>query len=76
MLVPEGSKLYRSTADTVAAPATAISQGSIEASNVQPISELTLMMKVQREFQFVSQFIESEGTRQQNSIDKIVQQQS
>lgn len=75
-LVPEGGTLYRATAGTTAATQTKVSQGMVEASNVQPITELTKMIQTQREFQFVSQFVESEGQRQQSAIDKIIQQQS
>ena len=45
----------------------------VEGSNVQPIAELSRMIQNQREFQFVSQFVESEAQRQQNAIDKISQ---
>ena len=75
-LVPEGGKLYR--ADTTTAPVTQprLSQGMVEGSNVQPIAELSRMIQNQREFQFVSQFVESEAQRQQNAIDKIGQAES
>lgn len=73
-LVPEGGKLYRATT-TTAAPQPKVSQGVIESSNVQPIAELTRMMQTQRDFQFVSQFVESESQRQQAAIDKLVQTQ-
>lgn len=75
-LVPEGGKLYR--ADTTTTPATQskVSQGAVEGSNVQPIAELSRMIQNQRDFQFVSQFVESEAQRQQNAIDKISQIES
>lgn len=75
-LVPEGGTLYRATTGTTAAAQAKISQGMVEASNVQPIAELTMMIQTQREFQFVSQFVESESQRQQSAIDKIIQLQS
>lgn len=74
-LMPEGGKLYRAAAGTTPVALPKVSQGVVESSNVQPIIELTRMMQTEKEFQFVSQFIESEGQRQQSAIDKIVPQQ-
>ena len=74
-LVPEGGTLYRATGATTPAAQPKVSQGTVEASNVQPINELTQMIQTQRNFQFVSQFVESENQRQQSAIDKIVQPQ-
>ena len=75
-LFPEGGKLFRS--DTTPQPAAQpkIVQGSVEESNVQPITELTQMMQTERNFQFVSQFVQSESDRQQSTIDKITQMQT
>ena len=75
-LVPEGGTLYRATAGTTSTAQPKVTQGMIETSNVQPINELTHMIQTQRDFQFVSQFVESENQRQQSAIDKIVQQQA
>ena len=75
-LVPEGGKLYRTTGGTTPSVQPKVTQGVVESSNVQPINELTRMMQTEKEFQIVSQFIESEGQRQQSAIDKLVQQQS
>ena len=46
-------------------------QGAIESSNVQPITEMTRMMQMEREFQFMTQFVQSEGDRQQSAIDTL-----
>ena len=75
-LVPEGGTLYRATAGTTSAAQPKVTQGMVETSNVQPINELTHMIQTQRDFGFVSQFVESENQRQQSAIDKIVQQQA
>lgn len=75
-LVPEGGKLLRATGTTTAMTQPKVTQGMIETSNVQPISELTRMIQTQRDFQFVTQFVESEGQRQQSAIDKIGQASS
>ena len=73
---PAGGALYRTDGGTTALAQPKITQGATETSNVQPMTELTQMMRTQREFQFVSQFVESESQRQQSAIDKIDQLQS
>nr|WP_321984398.1 flagellar basal-body rod protein FlgF [uncultured Lichenicoccus sp.] len=75
-LTAEGGKLFKSNATPQPVAQPKIVQGAIEGSNVQPISELTTMMQTERDFQFVTQFVQSENERQQNSIDKITQTQS
>ncbi|MFT9096456.1 MAG: flagellar basal body rod C-terminal domain-containing protein [Gluconobacter cerinus] len=45
----------------------------MEGSNVQMMTEVTKMMEIQRNFQFMAQFVDAEATRQKNAIDKIVQ---
>jgi len=67
----EGSRLFRDGAGTTPVAAPKIVQGAVEDSNVQPVSELVRMIDTQRDFQFVSQFVEAEGQRRQNAIDKI-----
>ena len=73
----EGSRLFDASATTTA-PATAatITQGSLEESNIQPTMEVTRMMTQLREFQFVTQFVQSESDRQTSAIDKILQKRS
>ena len=72
-MFPEGAKLYRDEAPSHQATRPQVVQGAVEESNVQPISELTQMMQTEREFQFVTQFVQSESDRQQNTIDKMTQ---
>jgi flagellar basal-body rod protein FlgF len=74
-LSSEGGKLFRSGAPTRPTALPKVVQGAVEESNVQPITELTQMMQTQRDFQFVTQFVQSESERQQSAIDKIAQQQ-
>src|SRR5439155_142825 len=69
-LQAEGAHLFATDAPTAAVAAPRISQGTIEESNVQPSMELNRMMNELREFQFTSQFIQSEADRQQSAIDK------
>ena len=68
----EGSRLFNADGPTKPVAVPRISQGSLEASNVQPTVELNRMMNELREFQFTSQFIQSEADRGQAAIDKIM----
>jgi flagellar basal-body rod protein FlgF len=68
----EGSTNFISDGPTSPVASPGVVQGAIEGSNVQPVMEVTRMMNDVRQFQFVSQFIQAEGERQQNAIDKIL----
>ena len=74
-LIPEGGALFRCDAKTTPADRPQIVQGAVEESNVQSISELTRMMQVEREFQFITQFVQSESDRQTSTIEKVTQNQ-
>lgn len=69
----EGGRLLLANTPTTPVKAPQIVQGAVEASNVQPILELTRMMAGLRSFEFTSQFVQSEGERQQAAIDKLTQ---
>lgn len=69
----EGGRLLASDSPTSQMTAPQITQGALEESNVQPTLEITHMMNDMREFQFTSQFVQSEADRQQSAIDKITQ---
>ena len=71
----EGGTLFRADAPTAPVAAPALVQGAVEDSNVQPVLEMTRMMDNSRQFQFVTQFIQAEGDRQQSAIDKLLSQQ-
>lgn len=72
-LKDEGGRLLNaSDTSTAKTPASRVLQGAIEESSVKPTVEVTRMMTELREFQFVTQFIQGEGDRQQAAIDKIL----
>jgi flagellar basal-body rod protein FlgF len=75
LLTAEGNTLFRSDSQTTPVTSPGIVQGSMEDSNVQPVLEMTRMMDGLRQFQFVTQFIQAEGDRQQSAIDKLLAQQ-
>ena len=70
-LVAEGSRLFRADTPVTAVSSPSVTQGAVEDSNVQPVSELVRMMAAERDFQFMTQYVEAEGQRQQTAIDKI-----
>lgn len=70
-MTAEGGTLFAAAAPTSPLAAPQLLQGAVEDSNVQPIRELTHMMQMMREFQFATQMVEAENTRQTDAIDKI-----
>jgi len=72
----EGATNFISDAPTAPTASPGIVQGAVEQSNVQPVIEVTRMMNDVRQFQFVTQLVQAEGDRQQNTIDKLLPQGS
>jgi flagellar basal-body rod protein FlgF len=70
-MTAEGGRLFRADTPTTPVPQPKIMQGAVEDSNVQPIGEIVRMISTERDFQFVTQFVEAEGQRRQSAIDKI-----
>jgi flagellar basal-body rod protein FlgF len=71
-LQAEGATDFVSGSTTTPVTSPGIVQGAIESSNVQPVLEVTRMMDIERQFQFVTQFVQAEGDRQQQTIDKLL----
>jgi flagellar basal-body rod protein FlgF len=72
-LQAEGATTFLSSSPTTPVTAPGLVQGAVEESNVQPMQEMARMMNDLRQFQFVSEMVESEGQRQQSAIDKLTQ---
>jgi flagellar basal-body rod protein FlgF len=70
-MLAEGGRLFNPGGATAPVTRPKLVQGTVEDSNVQPISELVRMMDTERNFQFDTQFVELEGQRHQTAIDKI-----
>jgi flagellar basal-body rod protein FlgF len=70
-ITAEGSRLFRADVPTAQVAKPKIVQGAVEDSNVQPITEVTRMITTERDFQFVTQYVQAEGQRKQNAINKI-----
>lgn len=71
-LQAEGATNFVSDSPTTPMTAPGIVQGAVEGSNVQPVLEVTRMMDDVRQFQFVTQLVQAEGDRQQQTIDKLL----
>jgi flagellar basal-body rod protein FlgF len=70
-LVAEGNRLFRADTPVTQSTKPGMVQGAVEGSNVEPVGELVRMMTSERDFQFVTQYVEAESQREQNAIDKI-----
>lgn len=71
-LRPEGEVLFAADTPPRAAETPRVVQGMVEESNVEPVMEMTRLMAEVREFQFITQFVEREGERQTNMIDRLL----
>ena len=70
-ITAEGGRLFRADVPTTPVQKPKVLQGAVEDSNVQPMAEITRMIATERDFQFVTQFVEAEGQRRQTAIDKL-----
>jgi flagellar basal-body rod protein FlgF len=70
-LVPAANGLYVTDAQPQPAADTAVLQGMVEESNVQPIVEMTRLMQVARSFAFSKEMVDGEHDRLKNAIDKL-----
>jgi flagellar basal-body rod protein FlgF len=70
-LVPASGGLYVTQATPVPAPDTAIMQGMVEESNVQPVVEMTRMMSVAQDFAAANNLVQAESDREKSAIDKL-----
>ncbi len=66
--------LYKSDREPADAEKSSVIQGMIEGSNVQPILEISEMMRAMRSFQSAGKFIESEHERQRRAIDRLTRE--
>ncbi len=69
---PAGNGLYKTEQPAQPATETAVLQGKIEGSNVQPVLEMTRMIEVMREYQAVQNMMNNEQDRQRNGIQRML----
>lgn len=70
-LQPIGAGLYQTTEPAVTDTETKIRQGALEGSNVQPITEMSLMIDVQRAYETVAGLMKDQSQQEQDMISKL-----
>ncbi|MTI10597.1 flagellar basal-body rod protein FlgF [Curvivirga aplysinae] len=65
--------LYATGQDPIASEGYNITQGMLEESNVQPILEITRMMRVHREYASMQKFTQAEDDRVKKAIERLGQ---
>ena len=70
-LVREGNLLFHADAGFQPAPETKVMQGFLEASNVDPISQMARLIEVQRAYEMGQSFLDSESERVKSSIQSL-----
>jgi flagellar basal-body rod protein FlgF len=71
VLDPVAGGLFVTDATPTPSTGTMVRQGMIEDSNVQPIIEMTRMMKISQYFGFAKDFGDNESDRAKNAIDRL-----
>jgi flagellar basal-body rod protein FlgF len=72
-LKKEGASLYSTDQEPKAVENPVIHQGAVEASNVQPVLEISHMIQVMRAYQATANLTQSQEDLMRNAIDKISQ---
>jgi len=70
-LKAEGAGLYSTSQVSAPAEDSSVMEGALEQSNVQPITEMTQMIKIMRTYEQTSNLIGQENTRLTDAIDKL-----
>lgn len=71
-LVREGGVLFRADSGFEPAENTRVLQGFVEASNVDPITQLARMIEVQRAYEMGQSFLDSEDERVRRAMDAMM----
>lgn len=66
-----GDSLYDSAAEPVPADNFTVLQGMVEASNVEPLMEMTRMIEISRRYQSVARMLEDQQSMQSKSINRL-----
>jgi len=70
-VIPAGYGMFTTTQTPTPVTGNAIVQGSIEESNVKPISEMTSMITIQRAYEQATNLISQENSRLSDAIQKL-----
>lgn len=66
-----GDSLYESAVEPVPAENFSLLQGMVEASNVEPLMEMTRMIEISRRYQSVAKILEDQQNMQGKSINRL-----
>jgi len=72
-LEPAGHNAYTCPESGVEPKNTTVSQGFIEGSNVKPVTEMTRMIEIMRNFQSTQNILKSEHDRMREAVQKLTQ---
>ncbi len=72
-LKPIGNNIYAYDGNTKNAEKTVVKQGFLEKSNVNPITEMTKMIEILRQYQSTQKLLEGEHERLRSAIRKLTQ---
>jgi flagellar basal-body rod protein FlgF len=75
-LTKQGANLYSSSQAPTAAPNTTVREGALEASNVQPVIEISHMIDVMRAYEMTATLSKSQEDLKNQAIDKLGQMPS
>jgi flagellar basal-body rod protein FlgF len=70
-LTKEGASLYSTTQTPTATPTSTIGQGYLEASNVEPVVEISHMLEVLRAYEATANLSQTQSNLTLNAIDKL-----
>jgi flagellar basal-body rod protein FlgF len=72
-LSKDGSNLYRNDSNLTPQPATTaqVKQGFLEASNVQPLTQITRLIEINRAYEAISNVISSTSTLSNSAIQRL-----
>jgi flagellar basal-body rod protein FlgF len=70
-LKPIGSGLYQTSEPALADPDTQVKQGALEGANVEPVSEMTQMIDVQRSYETIAKLMQTQGDQEKDMISKL-----
>ena len=68
---PTGAGLYKTTEPALVDTGTSIRQGALEGSNVQPITEMSQMIDVQRSYETVANLLQTQNDAEKDMISKM-----
>lgn len=72
-MAKDGDNLYRNTANTTLQPApdAVVHQGMLEASNVQPVIEITKLIEIQRAYEGVAKMMDNTSELSRTAVERL-----